>query len=345
MATERLKHIDVIRGLCIFSVVYGHIVLFGGGNDYPYTFIHIFMNSFFLIAFFFISGFLSYKENVIWNICLLKNHLIKNVKRLLIPSVSVMAVYCLVKEGNLNSMLSPWNLWVTWFTYVLFLINIVYGLLVFLATKFSKKKIFLAMSIIAFMNTSYILSRYGIEWGVLGKVFKIDAFTYYLPFFFLGILCKMYYVWFKRLVDNDTIFLFILIVAFLVQVLNVKVPLIFSSLSVVYIIWSISDKFVNFTIDKFPFQDYLMEGLTVLGKYSIEIYFVHFILLFTIPSYVWEYINSMNDDCCWWNNSSASFVEFVILCPITCLIAYVSIILSSLLKKSEYLGLILFGRC
>lgn len=48
---QRLVYIDVIRGLCIFVVVYTHVVGFGMHNAYPKTSIHEFLTSFFLVMF------------------------------------------------------------------------------------------------------------------------------------------------------------------------------------------------------------------------------------------------------------------------------------------------------
>ena len=55
---QRLIYIDVIRGLCIFVVIYTHVIGFGMADAYPKTIIHEFLTSFFLIMFFFMPPLL-----------------------------------------------------------------------------------------------------------------------------------------------------------------------------------------------------------------------------------------------------------------------------------------------
>lgn len=89
---QRLVYIDVIRGLCIFVVVYTHVVGFGMHNAYPKTSIHEFLTSFFLIMFYFISGMMSYKEGMLSDVSSLWKYIGKKIRTLLIPSIIVMGV-------------------------------------------------------------------------------------------------------------------------------------------------------------------------------------------------------------------------------------------------------------
>lgn len=87
---QRLIYIDVIRGLCIFVVIYTHVIGFGMADAYPKTIIHEFLTSFFLIMFFFISGMMSYKEGMLTDNRSLISYGWKKIRTLLIPSICVM---------------------------------------------------------------------------------------------------------------------------------------------------------------------------------------------------------------------------------------------------------------
>lgn len=83
MATKRIEYIDAMRGFTMLLVVYSHVLVFsydnlivynlhnGGlslnGGVNPLTFNSLFV-LFRMPLFFFISGFILYKKDYIWNI-------------------------------------------------------------------------------------------------------------------------------------------------------------------------------------------------------------------------------------------------------------------------------------
>ena len=78
---QRLVYIDVLRGICIFVVAYTHIVQFCI-NDEPKTGIHHFLTLLFLQMFFFISGFVGYKDSEKWSLSEFKVFLLKKINTL-----------------------------------------------------------------------------------------------------------------------------------------------------------------------------------------------------------------------------------------------------------------------
>lgn len=131
---KRIEHIDAFRGLCIFAVVYLHIILFCGLNTYQSSPIQVILKDFFLVGFYFISGFLSYKnDDTISSLINLRDFIVKKIKTLLIPSITIMALYCIIVMGSIKILWTPWNLWITWFTYVLFSINLIYAIISFIS--------------------------------------------------------------------------------------------------------------------------------------------------------------------------------------------------------------------
>lgn len=87
---QRFLHIDVLRGVCIFTVVYTHVIGFGMADAYPKTSIHVFLTSFFLIMFYFISGMMSYRDGMLGDVRSLGAYVWKKMRTLLIPSIVVM---------------------------------------------------------------------------------------------------------------------------------------------------------------------------------------------------------------------------------------------------------------
>ena len=103
---QRLVFIDVLRGICIFVVAYTHIVQFCI-NDAPKTGIHQFLTLLFLQMFFFISGFVGYKDSEKWSLSEFKVFLLKKINTLFIPTICSMSLYQVVTKGSLAAL---WNL-------------------------------------------------------------------------------------------------------------------------------------------------------------------------------------------------------------------------------------------
>lgn len=62
--------------------------------------------------------------------------------------------------------------------------------------------------------------------------------------------------------------------------------------------------------------------LSTIGRNTLEIYFIHFFLLFTIPV-VPEWLNSLSSDACFGNIGCNSLPEFVIVGAISVFLCYV----------------------
>lgn len=102
---QRLVYIDVLRGICMFVVAYTHIVQFCI-NDAPKTGIHQFLTLLFLQMFFFISGFVGYKDSEKWSLSEFKVFLLKKINTLFIPTICSMSLYQVVTKGSLAAL---WN--------------------------------------------------------------------------------------------------------------------------------------------------------------------------------------------------------------------------------------------
>lgn len=346
---QRLLHIDVLRGLCIFTVVYTHVIGFGMADAYPKTPIHVFLTSFFLIMFYFLSGMMSYRDGMLGDVRSLGAYVWKKIRTLLIPSIVVMGGVNLIVEHSLRTMLSPWNLWVTWFTYVLFLIAVIFGVVIYLSAKFKMKYIH-DLFLIMVAGLSYLLSRKNLELGELNLIFRIGGVLYYLPFFFLGALCKRNPLILSFL-RNQKVVLFLTCALTAISFSIDKVPLFVKNILVISAVYTVVQSFCLEVQNKIEansmmdaFYKKTINFLSLLGRYSLEIYFVHFLFLFQLPAALTEYIDSLTADTCWWGHSSASFVEFCIIGSISMLIALASIFSARILVQIPFLDMLLFGK-
>ena len=81
ISTKRIEWIDALRGFTMLFVVYYHLEVCGLFIDSPAHGLNGFFRTFRMPLFFFISGFVAYKNNELWNLNNYKTKLIK--KRLM----------------------------------------------------------------------------------------------------------------------------------------------------------------------------------------------------------------------------------------------------------------------
>lgn len=117
MAKERVLYLDQMKGVAIFFMVMGHVMLFSfketdsmieafGVSNMP--------------MFFYVSGFLAYHEMKDWS--QFAKRLVKRSRRLMIPWGCVTIAMCLYA----NRAFEPTLLSFYWFFYMLFLLSVVF---------------------------------------------------------------------------------------------------------------------------------------------------------------------------------------------------------------------------
>lgn len=245
-------------------------------------------------------------------------------------------------------MLGPWNLWVTWFTYVLFFIAIIFGGCIYLVSK-CKWKCITNICLIVVAGICYVLSRRNYADYQLDMIFRIGAILYYLPYFFLGALCKRNPKWLQWL-ENKSICAFAICLFMLVAFSVKEIPLCVRNVLVILTVYYVIKRFTESVMA--CCDNTWLDGLNrrcinffkVLGQHSLEIYFVHFLLLFSMPSCVGSYLNQLSADNCWWGHSSVGFVEFCIVGSISAIIAVFSIFFAKIIGQIPYLNQLLFGK-
>ena len=127
---KRIEWLDAMRGFTMLLVVAYHVAQFGFQENEKTSAALPFLVLFRMPLFFFVSGFLAYKANFIWNI---KNTLPLVGKKLhvqIIPAVIFLCIFIVFKtngtfwEGFLRAMKSPTKdgYWFTWVLLQMFLI-------------------------------------------------------------------------------------------------------------------------------------------------------------------------------------------------------------------------------
>ena len=342
---KRLNYIDALRGLAILLVVVSHVSNFDFGIK-PYdSYWNHFICTFYLPLFFFISGFLAYKE--FDNIKQIAHQLYKKFIVLIIPLLSF---FCI--RGFLNGEINPlkylfvYDGMIYWFLLVLFEIFATYYVVCILSKLLCKsgngKKtlcvILLFISAILVMCLVLFRDDSNRFWNVA----CMENYTKYFQFFSFGVICRAYKQIFHKFVSNNYIKA-IVIALFFFSSIAIYWPSIKNNF---YIYSAVHDELVRYLgvltmyiffyncRESFDSKGRVQQFLVTAGKNSLEIYLLEGFFHFNLSKYVEQISMGVY-------NIGLDIVFSVL---IAVLIVCICLILSKVLHSSDLLGKILFGR-
>lgn len=282
MAKERIQYIDAMRGLTMILVIYSHICIFCF-QDYFMAYNDIL----FLLrmpCFFFISGWLFYKIDRVWDSSTVKQVVHNKFMVQIVPTFIFLALH---ERTNFFHQLGAVK-GGYWFTFALFIYFVIYILstLAFRRCRYRDAWMFLialVVSIAAFWyDIHYSRISYRLGWwkDVLGFL-SFMTWRYYL-FFYLGTLVKKYFTCFLRVTDY-------LIVTGPIVVLFVFIALSprYETMAPAYLRFAVSGicgMVMVFTFFRkfaawFTKDRLIGRGLQYVGTRTLDIYLLHFFFL------------------------------------------------------------------
>lgn len=194
---KRLAYLDALKCLGILLVISGHVQFFGMDMKDSYACPSSLMKySFNMPLFFFVSGYLAFKENAIGKISELKK-LGNKFVFLVIPAI---VFYCFSRlqeqGGGIFDFLSG-GLGKYWFTFTLFEMFLIF----YVANWLSRSKWMLAvlLAILSITGVGYLsfFSQYEIAFLDFNRLSK------YFQFFTLGVFAKMFAEQYDKLMRNE----------------------------------------------------------------------------------------------------------------------------------------------
>lgn len=206
---ERYKWIDIVKGIGIFLVVLGHM------PSMP-NFLHLWIFSFHMPLFFFLSGFLFTPRS-------LKEHLKRKTKSLIFPYIIYSVLFIMIDFYIYNNvsliqlsiekfLFGQGGFDILWFFVSLFIVEIIFN---FIVVKTNKNKYLLVFSIVII---GYIMSILKI-----GEMFKIVPSLVSLGFFALGYYFKEKNIILKK---GDLLTIIFLLI---INVLSIKLNMYFGA--------------------------------------------------------------------------------------------------------------------
>lgn len=336
---ERIRYIDAMRGFTMFLVVFGHVMLdtFGLGG-YTSVIGSIFL-TFRMPMFFFISGYIAYKGIDYWTGDFFKERLAKKAKVQIIPALFFFSLFCYTR-GNNPLIVVEHNGWLGyWFTFVLFEMFIAYYILSLIGKLISDKVVDIGLITLSCMGVLWLM--YANRGFQIYEITCMENLAKYFQFFTFGILCRKYNNAFIRWMSNDylkagVILLFIACICFYFEdSLKVSLPFVYSfnhDILVRYIGVLLVFCFFFTKKEYFNKDNRITKIFLFVGRRTLDIYLIHF---FFLPQM--KYLKE------WLMPSNMLLIQFTLATLISFLVIGVSLLMSEIIRSSNFLAHYLFG--
>ena len=131
---KRIEYIDAMRGFNMILIVMTHVAGFSYGGISGFSWSSFFV-TFRLPLFFFISGFLMYKEGRVWSANTTFDYLKQKAKVQLIPFIAFFSLFIYINKVDFWPQLCSDLKYGYWFTFALFEYFAIYCIVMFLFTR------------------------------------------------------------------------------------------------------------------------------------------------------------------------------------------------------------------
>jgi fucose 4-O-acetylase-like acetyltransferase len=347
--TKRIQYFDMIKGVAIFMVLMGHSVL--SINTPGDSFLFKAIAAIHMPLFFFISGWFSVK---IVNGNIQSTNLKKRARQLLIPMLIISSLWTLLNPIVSSSFIqfsSFSELWYApykhgyWFTLVLFEIILIFKLIAPIMNRI--KNILFEVLFIFFMWFLLMIVVPRFIPDSLSQIISYSLVSAHFPMFMIGVFCGRHKDLFFRLLDSDWVRT-VAVVLFLLTLIHKTVTSslfdLWYSYYIIQIIFYASMAIVVVSMFKrwsetafAPERMHpgrLAQMWQYLGRYSLEIYFIHYWFLYPL-SFLYEPLMSLN----------MAFVPMLVVTGVnSAILITVSLGVNCILSQSNFISHYIFGK-
>ena len=288
----------------------------------PYT---DFFQLFRMPLFFFISGFILYKDEQIWNLSNTTKFLSKKFLVQIIPT----AIFLFLNMFILSINRISYNLNGYWFTISLFFFFITYIFFNFII----KAQILRIILLIFFAIFCYVFAY--IPWCHNHYPFFNGLFVYsfgFFIFFILGIITKKYFHIIKLIFEKDLAMMFVISFMLVGSIFFIKDYFVHLEIKLALSIFGIFSIFYFFMKNgEYMDNSQIGKVLQFIGRRTLDIYLLHF--FFTRNSLSWIENTGIESPT----------LIFIISIAISFIIIGICLLISKFLRTNPLLGKILFG--
>lgn len=287
--TARILHIDAIRGLMILLVIYWHIFCMLS----PVTMTRM-LTLFPVTAmpvFFFIAGYFMYRDNYTHELLRRKGR--ERIVKVLYPTLLIGLLFCLATEVPLypDALLDQFKNGY-WFTYVAVEMFLFFIPPVVVLSEHGRSRAFKAWSLIGLVALVEVVYYTDLLPRDISGILCYDQIADYAPYLILGMIAKMYAGRFEKVISSRRILIaccVIFAVLYLQEDLARKSMLFgtfrYYLLSIAAIV-ILNILFFHIYKVKALASNFVMKGLAFIGTCTLEIYLLHYFIIFGIKNYL-----------------------------------------------------------
>ena len=353
----RLEWLDALRGFTMIMVVAYHVCQQGFMMPVKTSSSMPFLVLFRMPLFFFVSGFLAYKANVLWDLPTLGRMLGKKLRIQLIPTiVFFLFAACVIRTEPtflkaVDTMVHSTTKGGYWFTLALLYMFVIYYLFAYLESKLKWKSwipiMVLFVLSLCLYETCFLPKDYWwayghkpavhVSWLHTSSLFQVMQ---YLPFFLYGNMVRRYWEQAQKIMDSKWFYpLIIVIVIFCtldalkwhtlrMEWANLPTTMAkFCLLTIVFMYFRHYEKY-------FTQMTWVGRSLQYIGRRTLDIYLIHFLFMPNLPG-VGAFFKM---------NQHNFVMDTTLSVLIGLLIIGFSIITSNILRVSPFFKKYLFGR-
>lgn len=287
MQNNRFIYIDLLRGIAILFIVFGHIPMFcyGDGASHLPSF-RAFTSMVQLPIFFFVSGFVCNTEKMLIGG---GKTLVNKFRQLIMPALFWGGLYMILNEISIFTAITDKFKSGYWFTFLLFEFILLQFGVEYLARHFRIKN---EARLYTLWLVSMAVVMYGISlpsvanlFGYTGGVLGLPLFRYYL-YFVCGVLLRrnMLYLTSHKYKDVfvSLCMMLLLVLAISNWILDIQFSGMFFHLNmVVFELTALLVLFVAFYKNRMRFsnENSVVKALGFIGRRTLDIYMLHYFFL------------------------------------------------------------------
>lgn len=339
---KRIEYIDCMRGFTMILVVACHVAAYCLGiSDFTPSF-HPVLYEFRMPLFFFISGFVLYREGVAWNLSHVASFLIKKKFPVqIITTFIFFLVYIKINNISLLEGVFSESKEGYWFTYMLFIYFCVYSICRFVFYRFNCTGLIADIVIltIGFLFYMFFFVK-SIYYSLpidedIKNLLSLHHWGYYL-FFSIGTLSKKHFTKVQMLLDAKATLLICLVVFFGLNLYYNE--LLDSHVNFLYLTTAITGIAIVFSFFRihqalFSKETFIGRNLQFIGRRTLDIYLLHYLLL---PLNLKVFFAPLSE-------YPVPVIEFSITIFISLIVVAGCLLISSILRMSPILAYLLFG--
>ena len=292
--------------------------------------------------FFFISGWVLYKESRRWDFITSKLFIIKKFKIQIISTLIFFSLYVFLFDLNLFNASNKFKAGY-WFTYTLFFYFLFYVTSVYII-HFKNNPIFediVVASVALIVLACYFIAKKDPNTAhqSIYAIIGIPQWRYYV-FFCFGTFVKKYFKQFVSITNNAQVMAVVIVSFFLLffseQIIINQIPVFYTISFFLYGFLGITIIYTVFRKNEewFATNQNISIWMQYIGRHTLDIYLLHYFFLPRNLQMIGEFFKNYT------NNT----IELIVSCTLALIVIGISLLVSKVLCTSPILANVLFGK-